>query len=221
MGIVNLTQRQINLLHTLVDHQRNGRLIEPFGLVPVNVSEYVIYVRQRSSLRLRFADDIDALCHNGYLDHDWNRLSNGKVYTVTKLAQLAFKSGELIMRQEKPALFISPPSKNGHLSADAQSYMVLLDEVNKMRVVLKREMSLVLYGTNLGDAVAELTAVQDMYYMARPETAVIVQALHQIGERLMAQLPIVDTMEDRLAIAQAIATFGEWTHLVFQLTHFS
>lgn len=214
---MNLTQRQINLLYTLVDHQRNGRLTEPFGLVPINASESVIYIRQQSSMRLRHADDLDALCLNGYLDYTWNRLSNGRIYTVTKLAQLAFKSGELTVREEKTKSQIPMLPINSNLSPEHQEYMSLLHEANHIRMVLKREMAVVLYGANLGDAIAEITAVQDLYYMVRPETAVIAQILQQIGGRLMAQFTTTDSIEDQLSAAQAVTTFGIWTRLIFQL----
>lgn len=217
MGIKQLTQRQINLLYVLVDHWQNGRLIEPFGLVPINASEYVIYVRQQSSMRLRHADDLDALCLNGYLEYSWNRLSNGKLYSVTKLARLAFKSGQLVMRAELTESVAPVVVANNHLSPENQEYMTLLAETNRVRMQLKREMTAVLYGTELGDAVAELTAVQDMYYMVRPETAVIAQTLHQIGSRLMAEFAAVDGVEDSLAVSQVLVTFGAWTRLIFQL----
>ncbi len=217
MGMVQLTQRQINLLYILVDHQRNGRLIEPFGTVPISASEYVIYIRRQSSMRVRHVHDFDALCENGYLEYEWNRLSNAKLYTVSKLAHLTFKSGELTVRKEKTMQIAPVTLKNGHLSSEDQKYMALLDEANRVRMLLKREIAAVLYGTDLGDAVAELTAVQDLYYMVRPDTDVITQIVHKIGQRLVAQLAIVDDMDGRTAVAQSLVTFGLWTQLVFRL----
>ncbi len=217
MGIVNLTQRQINLLHTLVDHQRNGRLIEPFGTIPVSASEYVIYIRRQSSMRVRHAHDLDALCVGGYLEYEWNRLSNAKLYTVSKLAHLAFKSGELTVREDKSTLSAPVSLKNRYLRPEDQAYLALLDETNRMRGLLKRELSIILYGSDLGDAIAELTAVQDLYYMVRPETAVITTILHTIGQRLMKQLATVDDIEGLTAVAQALVTFGSWSRLIFQL----
>ncbi len=219
-----LTQRQKKLLYQLVTHQINGRLDEPFGLVPTGAAEYAIYLRYQSRMRVYWASDLDVLCVYGYLDYKWNRMSNAKLYSVSKTARQLFKSGQLAINGQlatdeqliegrlRVQPFVStakPPIQRNRVS--------LLQSADASLVILKKDLGDILEGVVLGDAIAEITAVQDMYYMILPETAVIDHNLHHLSQRITNQLTTATTTRGKLAVTQALLSFSSWSHLIFQV----
>ncbi len=219
-----LTQRQKKLLYQLVDHQQNGRLHEPFGLIPIGASEYAIYLRYQTSMHVYWASDLDVLCVYGYLDYKWNRMSNAKLYSVSKTAQQLFKSGQLAINEQpstenqliKDRLDIQPVIFSAKHTIQ-RNRISLLQAADELLVILKQELGETLEGVVLGDAIAEITAVQDMYYMILPETAVIDQSLHRLSQHITDQLIAATTTEGKLAAAQTLVSFSSWTHIIFQL----
>ncbi|MEJ2749112.1 MAG: hypothetical protein P8183_14580 [Anaerolineae bacterium] len=212
-----LTQRQKSLLYQLVEQQQCGQLREPFGLVPTGPSEYVIYLFSKPSMRLNWICDLDALCVLGYLEYRWNRLSNARLYRISKAAKLAFKSGELA--------FVSPekqlPTKNGHFDKfranPPTDRLSLLRKAESVRVVLKHELGTILQGIALGDAIAEVIIIQDLYYMVTPNTTTLFQTLSQLGQRITTQIAAAETFAEKTAVTHTLATFSSWSYLISQL----
>lgn len=219
-----LTQRQKKLLYQLVDHQQNGRLLEPFGLIPTGASEYAIYLRYQTSMHVYWASDLDVLCVYGYLNYKWNRMSNAKLYSVSKTAQQLFKSGQLAINEQtstknqllKDRLDIQPVILSAKPTIQ-HNRVSLLQAADVLHSIMKQELRGMLEGITLGDAIAEITAVQDMYYMILPETAVIDQNLHRLSQRITNQLAAATTTAGKLAAAQTLVSFSSWTHIIFQL----
>ena len=214
-----LTQRQKKLLYQLVDHHVNGRLHEPFGLIPTGASEYSIYLRYRASMHVYWASDLDVLCVHGYLDYKWNRMSTAKLYSVSKTARQLYKSGQLAINGQSPTdnqledrLHLHPVVP--HVRRNRVS---LLQAADALHIILKQDLGNILEGVALGDTIAELTAVQEMYYMILPETAVIDQNLHSLSQRITDQFATATAIEDKLAVAQTSVSFSSWTHIIFQL----
>ncbi len=203
MKNTQLVPRQINLLCELVAHNRHGRLFEPFGAIPTQNQEYVIYLRGQDSLYLTQLSDLDALCAADYLDAHWNRLSNARLYSLSKGAIEAVKSGLIVGEQR--------------VSKQTQTAVTPRQTADMLRSALKGHMAASMKGIALGEAIICLGNIQDAYYQSVPDTAVIMHRLDELGQQLMAHLQTAVTIPEKVAASHTIASFAEWACAIYSM----
>ncbi|MFK7801983.1 MAG: hypothetical protein AB8G95_10145 [Anaerolineae bacterium] len=194
MSVVELNLRQKKLLQQLAELRKTKQLAEPFTPFPVDLMNYVVYLRSRYNLRIQWISDLEVLCLAGYLTYEWNRMWTSKKYAVSKAGMGILDDPVFITKddykREHPSLsgfdlFIDsttqPPSNESfnHL---------LIADLEKMTIALKEAFTNALSGVELGNVVAELNLVTSHLMTAQPDKNDIANSIQIMGNEIMQQV---------------------------------
>lgn len=86
VAVHDLTARQQQLLSQLVQYYEEQRLFGAIRPIPTGPAAYTIYLRGKHNMTLHHIGDLDALCAAGYLDYEYTRFGNNKVFTLSQRA---------------------------------------------------------------------------------------------------------------------------------------
>ncbi|MGB1252430.1 MAG: hypothetical protein ACPG8W_17565 [Candidatus Promineifilaceae bacterium] len=90
-----LTPPQHALFFRLAQHEQDRELFGHIIPIPINASQYVVYLRSAENLVIHNLGDLDALVQAGLLDYELSRMGTSKRYYIASNGHLAFRSGEL------------------------------------------------------------------------------------------------------------------------------
>ena len=193
MSVVELNLRQKKLLQQLAELRKTKQLDEPFTPFPIDLMNYVVYLRSRYNLRIQWISDLEVLCLAGYLTYEWNRMWTAKRYAVSETGMAILEDEAFITKddykREHPSLsgfdlFIDsttqPPTNESfnHL---------LLADLEKLTLALKEAFAQALSGDELGTVVAELNHIISHLMTAKPDKNEISKSIKIIGNVIMVQ----------------------------------
>jgi len=193
MSVVELNLRQKKLLQQLAELRKTNQLPDPFTPFPVDLMNYVVYLRSRYNLRIQWISDLEVLCLAGYLTYEWNRMWTAKKYAVSPTGLAILDDKSFITKEdyqrEHPSmsgfdLFIDsttqPPSNESfnHL---------LIADLEKINIALKEAFAKGVSGAELGTMVAELNHVNSHLMTAEPDKDDIANSIQIMGNAIMRQ----------------------------------
>lgn len=158
---MQLNERQKHLLQSLVRCHQDDLLFDVIRPIPTGPDTYVLYLRGKHNMTLTHISDLDVLCVHGFLDFDFSRFGNQKVFALSEKA-LA-------------------------LSDDLSD---LVDD-DFLIQKLKQQLVQTVSGETLTAALIELDFVKHHYAAERndQETAALYRALAQLTTLATHQLP--------------------------------
>ena len=226
MSVIELNLRQKKLLQQLAELKKSNQLTEPFTPFPVDLMNYVVYLRSRYNLRIQWISDLEALCLAGYLTYEWNRMLTSKKFCVSKLGMSILSDETFITkddyRREHPSLsgFDLFVDSNTQPPSSDSFNLLLAADLEKVSLALKESLTECLQGEELGSAVAELNFVISAVVSPDPDQAEVAKSVRNIGNIILEQVGR-DTSESHLlsdAASQdschALMVFGLWNKQV-------
>ena len=226
MAVIELNLRQKKLLQQLAELKKSNQLTEPFTPFPVDLMNYVVYLRSRYNLRIQWISDLEALCLAGYLTYEWNRMLTSKKFCVSKLGMSVLDDATFITkedyRREHPSLsgFDLFVDSNTQPPSTDSFNLLLAADLEKVSLALKAAMTESLSAEELGSAIAELNFVVSAAVSPSPDQAAVAKAVQNIGNAILGQVGR-DTAETHLlsdAASQdschALMVFSLWNKQV-------
>ena len=187
---IPLTPQQHALFFRLAQHDKDGELFGHIIPIPIDTSQYVIYLRGSENLYIRQISDLDALSEVGLLDFELSRMGTSKRYFVTDIGRKAIKLGMFEGQRFTRLVFVQEEAS-----------------------VLKPLLSDLLSGDSLSTALMEINFVHNLLDVPSPDPRSIRIALEKTGALLLACLPHADL----LLATRAITTFGRWSQAIADL----
>lgn len=197
----HLTTSQVDLLEKLVMYAREGKLYDPIVPIPAGLHGFRIYVRQEDSLTIASLGDLDALVECGMLSFNFNRMGDGKIYHIEKMAKMTVD----------PNLILADLSLE---EQQRKAWARLRRRFMDVARVLKLSLGQILQIDDLNAAIAELQSVKEQIDLKEPDLAVVREGLHRIG-LLLAQG--FREWEHSAETADLYQLFGEWSSLAIEL----
>jgi hypothetical protein len=214
-----VSERQFALLTRLARFTLEGKLADPIVPVPLEDGDYVIYVAQEQSLRVRWISDFDALCHQGYLAFRWNRMSNGRLYSVT---QAGIRAAKTQIGWQLPAAVLkrlesveAEEDSSGRRNPKRQRE--LMGQMRLAGASLRRHISLIMAGPRVTDTILAVTQVERRLETGEAGLAHINRIVADIGAVLAEVVAAVEDAASGKQAAQALSVFGQWSHTVYEL----
>ena len=226
MSVIELNLRQKKLLQQLAELKKSNQLTEPFTPFPVDLMNYVVYLRSRYNLRIQWISDLEALCLSGHLTYEWNRMLTSKKFCVSKLGMSILDDPEFITKEdykrEHPSLsgFDLFVDSNTQPPSSDSFNLLLIADLEKVSLALKEALTECLSAEELGQAVAELNFVISAAVSHNPNRPEIAKSVQNIGSLILEQAS-KDTAETHLLSdmatqdsCHALMVFGLWNKQV-------
>ncbi|MEM7802321.1 MAG: hypothetical protein AAF633_24225, partial [Chloroflexota bacterium] len=196
-----LSVSQTALLSQLIENKENGELIEPFIPLPIGPGQYIIYLKTKPSIQVRWISDLDVLCLTGYLTFQWNRMSTAKAYwvsqfTVTEPNRDIVENIDPETLKELPIEFRAVPKEE-----DVRS-------VN--HIGLKEALGDVIPYADFQDTIALLTDIDWMIQQVKPNHRTILQKVDEVQMIAQSFMRAARTFEELSKHSALHKALGEW-----------
>lgn len=201
MKAPSLSVSQTTLLSQLIENKANGELIEPFIPLPIGPGQYIIYLKTKPSIQVRWISDLDVLCLTGYLTFQWNRMSTAKAYwvsqfTITEPNEEIVESLNPEILKELPIEFHAVPKEEDVRSAN--------------HVGLKEALGNVIPYADFQDTVALLTKIDWMIQQVKPNYRTILQKVDEVQMVAQSFMRAARTFDEIQKHATLHKALGEW-----------
>ena len=204
-----IKSRQWDLLRMLVQYTFEGKLKDPIAPIPSSAGDYVIYLYGTKSLQLQWISDLDVLCKQGYLSYKWNRMSNGKLYSLTNAGiQAAMNQHQYPLNSFKQNMV---EDRLEIMPATIQTPKSVLKEIRSMNPQLRQALTKALPANDFVAISRTIAHIIQYLESANPTLPQLHHFLNLIGQQLVTALSNCTTIETSQHISRAFALFGDWS----------
>lgn len=216
MSDLVLNLRQKKLLQQLVELKESKQLKEPFTPFPLDLMNYVVYLRSRYNLRIQWISDLEVLCLAGYLDYEWNRMWTAKKYRINGLALTTVADKEFITaadytreRSIQSTSQLFPDPKESPPLDQSLDYLFIAD-LSTLTRSLKRILGELFEGEELGDLVAEVAWIISNLNSGDSNSLPIGDSINKIGQTILRQAIVDIGSPSAQKFSYALAVFALW-----------